>query len=141
MFRSRARRLPNGDLMPMKDVPGIEALTTHGAHVTCTGEPQVFLDDMFYLTGEVPRVTPFERGLAAHFQKTANGNWIPDPLLIDERFLMVNVEGKRSDSVYGMLAARGAELIEARLRVYWRCTDPCSDGRFPSCRNQRGNHT
>ena len=94
MFRSRARRLPNGDLMPMKDVPGIEALTAHGAYVTCTREPQVFLDDMFYLSGEVPRVTPFERGLPAHYQKTVDGNWMPDPLLMDERFLMVNVEGK-----------------------------------------------
>ncbi|HEY2104610.1 MAG TPA: MBL fold metallo-hydrolase [Candidatus Binataceae bacterium] len=94
MFRPRARRLPNGDLMPMKDVPGIEALTAHGAHVICTAEPQVFLDDLFFLSGEVPRVTPFERGLPAHYQKTADGNWMPDPLLMDERFLMVNVAGK-----------------------------------------------
>jgi 7,8-dihydropterin-6-yl-methyl-4-(beta-D-ribofuranosyl)aminobenzene 5'-phosphate synthase len=94
MFRSRARRLPNGDLMPMKDVPSIEALTAHGAHVTCTGEPQVLLDDMFYLSGEVPRVTPFERGLPGHYQKTADGNWMPDPLLKDERFLMAKIEGK-----------------------------------------------
>jgi len=94
MFRSRARRLPNGDLMPMKDVPSIEALTARGAHVTCTTEPQCLLDDMFYLSGEIPRVTPFERGLAAHYQQAADGNWMPDPLLMDERFLMVKVEGK-----------------------------------------------
>jgi 7,8-dihydropterin-6-yl-methyl-4-(beta-D-ribofuranosyl)aminobenzene 5'-phosphate synthase len=94
MFRSRARRLPNGTLMPMKDVPDIETLTAQGAHVICTAEPRVFLDDMFYLSGEVPRVTPFERGLPAHYQKTADGNWMPDPLLMDERFLMVNIEGK-----------------------------------------------
>jgi 7,8-dihydropterin-6-yl-methyl-4-(beta-D-ribofuranosyl)aminobenzene 5'-phosphate synthase len=94
MFRSRARRLPNGDMMPMKDVPGIEALTSRGAHVTCTAEPQVFLDGMFFLSGEIPRVTPFERGLPAHYQKNAEGNWMPDPLLMDERFLMVKVEGK-----------------------------------------------
>jgi len=94
MFRSRARRLPNGDLLPMKDVPSVEALTAHGALVTCTGESQVLLDDMFYLSGEIPRVTPFERGLPAHYQKTADGNWMPDPLLMDERFLMVKVEGK-----------------------------------------------
>jgi 7,8-dihydropterin-6-yl-methyl-4-(beta-D-ribofuranosyl)aminobenzene 5'-phosphate synthase len=94
MFRSRARRLPSGDLMPMKDVPSIEALAAHGAHVTCTREPQVFLDDMFYLSGEIPRVTPFEHGLPAHYQKNADGNWMRDPLLVDERFLMVKVEGK-----------------------------------------------
>lgn len=94
MFRSRARRLPNGAMFPMKDVPNIEALTAHGAQVNCTREPQVFVDSMFYLSGEIPRVTPFERGLPAHYQKTEEGNWMPDPLLLDERFLMVNVAGK-----------------------------------------------
>lgn len=94
MFRSRARRLPDGTMFPIKDVPGIEALTAHGARVNCTREPQVLLDSMFHLSGEIPRVTPFERGLPAHFQKNEEGNWTPDPLLIDERFLMVNIAGK-----------------------------------------------
>jgi 7,8-dihydropterin-6-yl-methyl-4-(beta-D-ribofuranosyl)aminobenzene 5'-phosphate synthase len=94
MFRSRARRLPNGTMFPMKDVPGIEALTAHGAQVNCTREPQVLVDSMFFLSGEIPRVTPFEPGLPAHYQKSQEGNWIPDPVLIDERFLMVNVAGK-----------------------------------------------
>jgi 7,8-dihydropterin-6-yl-methyl-4-(beta-D-ribofuranosyl)aminobenzene 5'-phosphate synthase len=94
MFRSRARRLPNGTMFPIKDVPTIEALTAHGGQVNCTREPQVFIDSMFYLSGEIPRVTPFERGLPAHYQKNEEGNWAPDPLLIDERFLMVNVAGK-----------------------------------------------
>jgi 7,8-dihydropterin-6-yl-methyl-4-(beta-D-ribofuranosyl)aminobenzene 5'-phosphate synthase len=94
MFRPRARRLPNGTMLPMKDVPAIAALTAHGAQVNCTREPQVFIDNMFFLSGEIPRVTPFERGLPAHYQKTDEGQWMPDPLLIDERFLMVNVAGK-----------------------------------------------
>jgi 7,8-dihydropterin-6-yl-methyl-4-(beta-D-ribofuranosyl)aminobenzene 5'-phosphate synthase len=94
MFRSRARRLPDGTMLPMKDVPGIEALTAHGAQVTCTREPQLLVDNMFLLSGEIPRMTPFERGLPAHYQKTEEGQWTPDPLLIDERFLMVNVAAK-----------------------------------------------
>ncbi len=94
MFRSRARRVPNGNMFPMKDVPNIEALTAHGAEVNCTREPQVFVDNMFFLSGEIPRVTPFERGLPGHYQKTEAGDWAPDPLLIDERFLIVNVAGK-----------------------------------------------
>jgi 7,8-dihydropterin-6-yl-methyl-4-(beta-D-ribofuranosyl)aminobenzene 5'-phosphate synthase len=94
MFRSRARRLPDGTMLPMKDVPAIEALTGHGAEVKCTREPQLLFDNMFFLSGEIPRVTFFERGLPAHYQKTEDGQWMPDPLLIDERFLMVNVAGK-----------------------------------------------
>jgi 7,8-dihydropterin-6-yl-methyl-4-(beta-D-ribofuranosyl)aminobenzene 5'-phosphate synthase len=94
MFRSRARQLRNGSMLPMRDVPGIEALTAHGAEINCTRERQVFIDSMFFLSGEIPRVTPFERGLPAHYQKNEAGTWAPDPLLIDERFLMVNIAGK-----------------------------------------------
>jgi 7,8-dihydropterin-6-yl-methyl-4-(beta-D-ribofuranosyl)aminobenzene 5'-phosphate synthase len=94
MFRSRARRLPNGTMLPMKDVPAIAELNAHGAQVNCTKEPQLFADNMFFLSGEIPRLTPFERGLPAHYQKTEQEQWIADPLVIDERFLMVNVAGK-----------------------------------------------
>ncbi len=95
MFRSRAMRLPNGGLRFMDDVPGIVDLTAHGAEVICTTEPRSFLDEMFYVSGEVPRVTPFERGLPGQVRKTEDGSgWEPDELLMDERWLAVNVEGK-----------------------------------------------
>jgi 7,8-dihydropterin-6-yl-methyl-4-(beta-D-ribofuranosyl)aminobenzene 5'-phosphate synthase len=94
MFCTRARKLPNGRMLPSRDVPSIGALVAHGAIVVNTREPQSFLDDMFYVSGEIPRVTPFETGLAGHFQKTADGRWEPDPWLMDERSLAVNVAGK-----------------------------------------------
>ena len=93
MFRSRGRQLPDGEIMPMEDVPSVKELTAHGARVVSTREPQVFLGDMYYLSGEIPRVTPFEQGLPAHYAKTEQG-WEPDPWLIDERWLGVNVAGK-----------------------------------------------
>jgi len=95
MFRSRAMRLPNGGLRFMDDVPGIADLTAQGAEVVCTAEPRAFLDDMFYVSGEIPRVTPFERGLPGQVRKTEDGSgWEPDELLMDERWLAVNVAGK-----------------------------------------------
>jgi 7,8-dihydropterin-6-yl-methyl-4-(beta-D-ribofuranosyl)aminobenzene 5'-phosphate synthase len=95
MFRSRAMRLPNGGLRFMDDVPSIADLTAQGADVVCTSEPQLFLDDMFYVSGEIPRVTPFERGLPGQVRKTEDGSgWEPDELLMDERWLAVNVKGK-----------------------------------------------
>jgi 7,8-dihydropterin-6-yl-methyl-4-(beta-D-ribofuranosyl)aminobenzene 5'-phosphate synthase len=95
MFRSRAMRLPGGGLRLMDDVPGIADLTAHGANVICTTEPQVFLDDMFFVSGEIPRVTPFERGMPGQVRKTEDGSgWEPDELLMDERWLAVNVAGK-----------------------------------------------
>jgi 7,8-dihydropterin-6-yl-methyl-4-(beta-D-ribofuranosyl)aminobenzene 5'-phosphate synthase len=95
MFRSRARKLPSGEMLPSKDVPSIEILTARGAQVVNTRSAQTFLDGMFHLSGEIPRVTLFESGLLGHYQRTEDGlDWTPDPWLIDERFLSVNVTGK-----------------------------------------------
>jgi 7,8-dihydropterin-6-yl-methyl-4-(beta-D-ribofuranosyl)aminobenzene 5'-phosphate synthase len=95
MFRSRARQLPGGEIVPMEDVPSVVALTQAGAEVIATREPRVFLDDMFQVSGEIPRVTPFERGLPFHFQRSIDGErWEADPMIVDERWLGVNVTGK-----------------------------------------------
>ena len=95
MFRSRAMRLPNGSLRYLDDVPSSADLTAQGADVICITEPRAFLDDMFYVSGEIPRVTPFERGLPGQVRKTEDGSsWEPDELLVDERWLAVNVKGK-----------------------------------------------
>ena len=93
MFRQRGRQLPDGGIMPMEDVPSIAELTAHGARVVATRAPQAPLDGMIYVSGEIPRVTPFETGLPFHYAKTDNG-WEPDPWIIDERWLGVHVAGK-----------------------------------------------
>lgn len=95
MFRSRGRRLANGRMLASKDVPSIDALTAHGALVVNTTQPQALLDNMFYVSGEIPRVTEFERGFPGHCRKTKDGDgWEADPWIMDERFLAMNVAGK-----------------------------------------------
>jgi 7,8-dihydropterin-6-yl-methyl-4-(beta-D-ribofuranosyl)aminobenzene 5'-phosphate synthase len=79
----------------MDDVPSIEDLTSRGANVICTVEPRSFLDDMFFVSGEIPRVTAFERGMPGQVRRTADGKgWEPDELLADERWVAVNVKAK-----------------------------------------------
>ncbi|HLH76152.1 MAG TPA: MBL fold metallo-hydrolase, partial [Candidatus Binataceae bacterium] len=94
MFGRRARRLPSGGFLPTKDVPKPPALAARGARVLTLTESATFLDGMFFVSGEIPRVTPFEKGLPAHYQKSAAGQWEPDPWLRDERFLAVQVKDK-----------------------------------------------
>ena len=95
MFRTRATRLAKDSLRLMEDVPSIEALSAHGARVVNTTEPQRLLDGMAYVSGEIPRVTPFERGLKGQHRKALDGTgWELDELIMDERFLAVNVAGK-----------------------------------------------
>jgi 7,8-dihydropterin-6-yl-methyl-4-(beta-D-ribofuranosyl)aminobenzene 5'-phosphate synthase len=93
MFMTRGVRQPNGNVRQMEDVPSLADLTDFGAAMVVRTEPQSFFDGLFYVSGEIPRVTAFERGFPGQMRRTAGG-WEPDELLIDERWLAVNVAGK-----------------------------------------------
>lgn len=95
MFRKRALPLPGGGLLPIRDIPSPDQLSARGAAVITTTEPQTFLDDMFFLSGEIPRVTPYEKGFPGHMRRSEDGkSWEPDPLIMDERFLATHVKDK-----------------------------------------------
>ena len=95
MFRTRASKQPDGSMRVMEDVPSIRDLTLHGGRVVTTTEAQVIAGEMLYVSGEIPRVTRFERGLPGQHRRTLDGTgWEPDEALADERFLAVNVAGK-----------------------------------------------
>lgn len=91
----RANTLPGGGYLPFKDVPKPEELAQAGADVVVAPEARLLVDGHFYLSGEVPRVTPYELGFPGHMKRSADGqSWEPDPWLMDERYLAVNVRGK-----------------------------------------------
>ena len=95
MFHRRAFKLPNSSIVPREDVPSIDPLTDHGALIVNTTKPQFLLDGLAYVSGEIPRLTSFERGLPGQYRRTVDGaGWELDELVMDERFLAVNVAGK-----------------------------------------------
>ena len=95
MFRQRAAKTPDGRFRIMDDVPSVAALSAHGARPIVTTEPQFPLDGLFHVSGEIKRVTPFETGLPGQHRRADDGvSWEPDELLMDERFVAINVKGK-----------------------------------------------
>lgn len=95
MYATRARRGPDGVIRRFDDVPTQDELEKHGARVVHSKEAQVVLDDLFFISGEIPRVTSFEQGMPGQIRRTADGtDWEPDPLLVDERFVAINVKNK-----------------------------------------------
>jgi 7,8-dihydropterin-6-yl-methyl-4-(beta-D-ribofuranosyl)aminobenzene 5'-phosphate synthase len=95
MFRTRAMKRPDGTFQVMEDVPSVAALSAHGARVVNTTEAETLFGGIAYVSGEIPRVTLFERGLPGQHRKTADGkDWELDELIMDERFVAVNVRGK-----------------------------------------------
>lgn len=95
MFMERAARLTGGAIGRFQNVPSPAVLTQHGAEVVDRGEEALLLDGHFYLSGEIPRVSDFEKGRPDHLCRPHEGvDWQPDPLLMDERFLAVHIRGK-----------------------------------------------
>jgi 7,8-dihydropterin-6-yl-methyl-4-(beta-D-ribofuranosyl)aminobenzene 5'-phosphate synthase len=95
MFVERAQQLPNGEVLKLESVPATNALADVGANVICTREPQFIAGGAFCVSGEIPRVTPYEIGLPGHVRRGADGQtWEPDPLIMDERFIAVHVKDK-----------------------------------------------
>lgn len=95
MFRERAGRLRGGAVVPYQKVPSPQTLAAHGAEVINAFEERLLLDDCFYLSGEIPRVTSFEKGRQDHLWRPApEMPWEPDPLILDERYLAASVRGK-----------------------------------------------
>lgn len=94
MFATRALKKPDGRYLPFKDIPSTESLTEAGAAVVNSAKARL-LHDLFYLSGEIPRVTPYELGLPSHMKKSLDGTgWEPDPMILDERYVAVRVKGK-----------------------------------------------
>jgi 7,8-dihydropterin-6-yl-methyl-4-(beta-D-ribofuranosyl)aminobenzene 5'-phosphate synthase len=95
MFHERATRQPDGGVMLMENVPPPHEWRQLGAEPIVTDQPTTVLDDLFYISGEIPRLTSYEKGFVEQVRRTApDAPWEPDPLLMDERFMAVNVKGK-----------------------------------------------
>jgi 7,8-dihydropterin-6-yl-methyl-4-(beta-D-ribofuranosyl)aminobenzene 5'-phosphate synthase len=94
MFGLRGGRAPDGGVLPMDPVPPPDTWMGFGAEPVVTTEARTCLDGSFFVSGEIPRVTPYETGMPNQVRRTSDGNWAPDTLMIDERFLAVHVRGK-----------------------------------------------
>ncbi|HEV2921671.1 MAG TPA: hypothetical protein VG673_20895 [Actinomycetota bacterium] len=54
--------------------------------------PTLLVDGQVLISGQVPRVTEFETGFPIHKARAGEG-WEPDPLILDDQNLIVDVAG------------------------------------------------
>lgn len=95
MFAERGSKQPDGGVLPMDPVPPPARWAQMGAEPVVRADSYTALDDLFWISGEIPRQTDYERGLRNQVARaTPDEPWTPDPLLMDERALVVRVAGK-----------------------------------------------
>ena len=69
------------------------ALRGAGFEITEEKQPSFLVDGSLLVTGEVDRTTEFERGFPVH-QALRDGEWQPDPLILDDQAAVLNVREK-----------------------------------------------
>lgn len=95
MFRQRGEQLEEGKIYPHGHIPSVESLEEAGGTVVSDPESRYLLDQTFYLSGEIPRTTSYEKGIPIHFRRNeSDTDWEPDPLLLDERYLAINLRDR-----------------------------------------------
>jgi 7,8-dihydropterin-6-yl-methyl-4-(beta-D-ribofuranosyl)aminobenzene 5'-phosphate synthase len=95
MFQDRGFRMPDDSVVPAGPFPTVQQWDGFGAKPVVTTEPAACLDDLFFVSGEIPRITAYETGLDMNVHRRAeDAPWEPEPLIIDERFLAVHVRDK-----------------------------------------------
>lgn len=94
MFDERAVRLGDGTVVPAAKVPSPDQMAALGAAVVNDPAARLLLDGHFWLSGEIPRLSAFEKGRTDHLHRAGPAaQWEPDPLLLDERLLAAHVKG------------------------------------------------
>jgi len=91
MFKTRGAANPDGTVRKHSIFPPVDQVKL-GEYVR-TKQPYLVADDTIVVTGEIPRRTDFEKGFPQH-RVLDNGQWQPDPLIWDDRAIVVNVRQK-----------------------------------------------
>lgn len=91
MFKKRGVASPNGTIRKYPRLPREERVKP--AKYIKTKQPCLIADNLMLVTGEIPRVTSFEKGYPQH-RALINGEWQPDPWIWDDRALVINIKHK-----------------------------------------------
>ena len=93
------------------------ALTGEGFEVIERRQPSLLLDGSILITGEVDRTTGFEHGMPPAHQHWTGTTWKPDPLILDDQALVVNVRGKGLVIVTGCGHAGAINIVRHAQRL------------------------
>jgi 7,8-dihydropterin-6-yl-methyl-4-(beta-D-ribofuranosyl)aminobenzene 5'-phosphate synthase len=93
MFNERGIQLADGRIVQVQDVATPEEMEKRGARVVNNRDARLVAGDCVYYSGEIPRVSAFEKGRKDHLcRENREMPWRPDPFLMDERMVVIDVK-------------------------------------------------
>ena len=90
----RGNQPPQFPVVSLEADPTFEEIEAAGGKVVKSDQPHTVCEDYFLVSGEIPRVTEYEKGLmfGVRCDDLAEG-WKKDEEMADERFLMCKIKG------------------------------------------------
>ena len=86
---------PGAGVFSLEADPTFHEVEAVGGVVRKNDKPHTVLDNFFLVSGEIPRITPYEQGLRFGVRYNATTDkWTEDTTVTDERFLMCKLKGK-----------------------------------------------
>ena len=92
IWRERRVVFPTGNEISMPP-PSRGDLDREGWDIVEERGPSLLLDDAILVTGQVPRVTDFEKGFPLQQARDEHGGWEPDTWIWDDQAVVVHVAG------------------------------------------------
>ncbi len=92
-WKNRKIRFPSGVEMHMPP-PDRRALEKNDVQIIDSRAPSLLLSDQALVTGQVERVTDYEKGFPYQYEEMDNEQWEPDPWVWDDQGIVFNVNGK-----------------------------------------------
>lgn len=93
------------------------ALEGEGFEVIERRVPSLLVDGSVLITGEIDRVTDFERGMPPPHQALVDGEWRHDPLVLDDQALVVHVRDKGLVVLTGCGHAGAVNIARHAMRL------------------------
>jgi 7,8-dihydropterin-6-yl-methyl-4-(beta-D-ribofuranosyl)aminobenzene 5'-phosphate synthase len=93
------------------------ALAGEGFEVIERRQPSLLAARSILITGEIDRTTDFEHGMPPAHQQWTGTTWKPDPLILDDQALVVNVRGKGLVIITGCGHAGAINIIRHAQRL------------------------
>jgi 7,8-dihydropterin-6-yl-methyl-4-(beta-D-ribofuranosyl)aminobenzene 5'-phosphate synthase len=115
----RGLAMPGGDLILLPEEPTFESIEAAGGVVSKQADDHPLCDGLLLGSGAIDRVTEYEQGLVGH-TSFRDGEAIPDPLIMDERFVAAQVCGR---GVSVLSACSHAGVVNACLGARQRFGD------------------
>jgi 7,8-dihydropterin-6-yl-methyl-4-(beta-D-ribofuranosyl)aminobenzene 5'-phosphate synthase len=115
VWTRRRLELPGGRVLEMPTLSQ-GALEREGFQVIERRQPSLLVGGIL-ITGEVDRVTEFERGMPPPHQAWDGHGWRHDPAVIDDQALVINVRGRGLVIVTGCGHAGVVNIIRQAMRL------------------------